>query len=1121
MTSEAAVKTPSPPAAKPTLTPAPSRLLQRTCACGGAPGVDGECEACRRKRLTLQRSAVTSAPARGVPSIVHDVLSSPGQPLDAGTRSFMESRFGHDFGSVRVHTGDHAAQSARAVNALAYTVGQDIVFDEGRYQPSTPGGQRLLAHELAHTVQQRGLQTYSADVTIDHSAESRYEREAEQAADLIASARSAPPITAQPIAPLLSRQTGSTTTTTAAPTATTITTDVPDLGNLSFQVTPEGDIGGGPTVAGRQRRFRVTPFYLPGVKGRPAQTLYEQRAAAQQLQATVSIVGSSARRTAQWQERDRPNVLGDTWTRAVRWTAANRNANWSALANNSPFPQARGQTCNIDHIIELQLGGGNDPENLQALDPTPNQSAGRTIWRQVQSLGTAIADRFSVPAGDQVQMLFTAITPRGPVEPHETPPGATRSCLMIDYAARQGLETRPVTDETGAAAASVRLQAGQGSANDFVVPADWGASNRDAPLAANPANEAAAQMISGLILNTLHFNNANSATVNAQFDTRPNTRLPIAIESQRGAGLNMAATKIGSTPTPQYRFTLGATNPQAQFNYQGLSPGRITRASLDAQGRLNWRGEITPSVPFLPRPLNVVYENELLRVTTELNASRLRSPIPGFTITGGSIGLTLAPSLSASGELTFVLGNRSRPIATGTLSANADANGFTALGRLEARIPGVDNAGAEIRYRDGALTGQVVVESSQIRLPYVERGRLQIDIDQAGFRPSGELQLLLPRNLGNATLGFHREGGAFIFTGTGRLRVPGLREVDIRARYDGTTLTATASNIGFTWRGLDGTVSVTYTARTGGEGRITGTGALQVSRGNVTGRIEVTLHDSGRFSGRGTVNYPFSIRGQQIQATAGIIVDEQQNVRVEGALRFPQPIELFRRFGDDRRLFYIQRNIPIPGVSIGPVGIVAVIEGGISVHYFFGPGQLRQVEITAAFNPLAPNPDPTIAFHGELHIPANAGITGTIGGGLGVDVGLGSVTGTLTVSASLDLNAVLGGTLDLRYANNKFDLTARPGIRSSLDLGLSLDAHARAQAGIGRFSIGVEKSWNLGRRQVVLGQFSMYAPIRWSSDGGFQPPTLDQIEWGPPPQIDMNSILRQLFTSATAQETER
>jgi len=84
---------------------------------------------------------------------VDEALRSPGQPLDAATRASMEPGFGHDFSQVRVHTGARSAQSADAINALAYTVGPEIVFAAGRYAPGTPEGRQLLAHELAHTVQ--------------------------------------------------------------------------------------------------------------------------------------------------------------------------------------------------------------------------------------------------------------------------------------------------------------------------------------------------------------------------------------------------------------------------------------------------------------------------------------------------------------------------------------------------------------------------------------------------------------------------------------------------------------------------------------------------------------------------------------------------------------------------------------------------------------------------------------------------------------------------------------------------------------------------------------------------------------------------------------------------------
>ncbi len=149
----------SPKQAKAEIAPIPTSVrggvLQRACACGQhASG--GECEECRKKREdTLQRAPVDSAPASEAPPIVHEVLRSPGQPLDAATRAFMKPRFGHDFSQVQVHTDARAAESARAINAQAYTLGRNVVFGKGQYAPQTSEGRKLLAHELTHVIQQR------------------------------------------------------------------------------------------------------------------------------------------------------------------------------------------------------------------------------------------------------------------------------------------------------------------------------------------------------------------------------------------------------------------------------------------------------------------------------------------------------------------------------------------------------------------------------------------------------------------------------------------------------------------------------------------------------------------------------------------------------------------------------------------------------------------------------------------------------------------------------------------------------------------------------------------------------------------------------------------------------
>ena len=193
--------------AKPAFTPTPApagaaSLVQRKCACGGSAGLSGECEECRKKKVSggegvrLQPKLAIAAPgdrykqeadrvagqvtsdqwngeedggvgvlrtpdhgvspaeACDVPQEVHGVLQSAGRGLDAASRSFFEPRFGHDFSRIRVHDDGRAADSARAVAARAYTVGHHIVFDAGEYAPTTAVGRRLLAHELTHSVQQ-------------------------------------------------------------------------------------------------------------------------------------------------------------------------------------------------------------------------------------------------------------------------------------------------------------------------------------------------------------------------------------------------------------------------------------------------------------------------------------------------------------------------------------------------------------------------------------------------------------------------------------------------------------------------------------------------------------------------------------------------------------------------------------------------------------------------------------------------------------------------------------------------------------------------------------------------------------------------------------------------------
>lgn len=172
------------------ITPHPVRAaVQRKCACADSAEKCDDCKEEEAKRV--QRKATCNLPTSVAPAIVHRALRRSGQPLDAATRAYMEPRFGYDFSHVRIHSDAVAAQSAAAIRALAYTVNHSIVFSAGSYAPETASGRRLLAHELAHVIQQRSASALAPSEVEVGSGNDPVERDAEHSAEAVLSARGA------------------------------------------------------------------------------------------------------------------------------------------------------------------------------------------------------------------------------------------------------------------------------------------------------------------------------------------------------------------------------------------------------------------------------------------------------------------------------------------------------------------------------------------------------------------------------------------------------------------------------------------------------------------------------------------------------------------------------------------------------------------------------------------------------------------------------------------------------------------------------------------------------------------------------------------------------------------
>ncbi len=163
-------------------------LIQRKCS--GCASSGTTCSGCADEEQ-VRRAAGPGAPAPSTlpPAVTSALAESGGRGLDASTRTFMESRFGRSFGGVRVHTGQSAARAADAIGASAFTVGNAIWFGRGQYDPSSGEGLHLLAHELTHTIQQRGHAAGAQASLSVGSVSDPAEFAADRAADAVLAAR--------------------------------------------------------------------------------------------------------------------------------------------------------------------------------------------------------------------------------------------------------------------------------------------------------------------------------------------------------------------------------------------------------------------------------------------------------------------------------------------------------------------------------------------------------------------------------------------------------------------------------------------------------------------------------------------------------------------------------------------------------------------------------------------------------------------------------------------------------------------------------------------------------------------------------------------------------------------
>lgn len=1062
-------------------------FIQRKCACSSSLN-NSECDECAGKSLPLQRRSAGPATTHTIPSVVHDVLASPGHPLDSPTRSFMESRFGHDFGSVRLHTDARAAESAQAVDAHAYTVGQNIVFGSGQYNPHSTEGRHLLAHELTHTIQQKGLQRYSAsDPLHDGDEYHRLEKEADAVATLVTSGQPAQIRESSPVNVLSRAKIGASSAVSSQP-------DNPDEDNFEELEDNSGN--------SNVKHFKVLKsFPLPNKKGKKAEAIWKNVANNRQLQAVFKL--SDLSKVDLKESRDNTDTLKESWLSKVGWSGLSKDdlkKQWTSVSGSKQdFPKVNGLTCHMDHIIELQVGGTNIKENVQLLDGNLNTSSGSNIKTYIGKKAYTLKGSKLNPTAELVVLEWHDVALDGPAE--------CGPCCQIEQKINAVNDVgKSSEDNPNAKAIPIKIKAL--STTIYVE----GKNLTQLAESEIPENRSAAQIVPGLSLKEY---NPVEQKITAKFDTQ--SRIPTSFkltDNEKTSGIEFKRSKNGE-------LSLATKNPNLQAIYTGLSPAGVTFIDIDDSNNLNWKGFIKPTIPFLGQ-LDVAYSNGELKVYKGLDEGAIKNKsFTGARITKAEVGILLSPEFKPYGRLEFEIGKN---LINGDLNLSNDDVGLVAEGNLTAKIPKMETAQSKITYKGGAdrnlwdASLNIKPENIKVGSSVSISGGFVGKIDKDGVSFDGKINAALPGN-NQAELQLTKVKDEWILTGTGTFNIPNLDPVQLRVTYDlNRDILNAEGATGFTIPGINlkGNLNkVTVTIQNDGKPKVTGQGGLSYrsKNGKAEGKVNVALNPNGKFTGEGDLAYRVK---ENLTVRGKVILDEKQKLIVDGELEVSR-YELFKKYEKKRELIDPPFNIkvPVPGASIGTTGLVFLIQGGVGASVSFGPGAIEPLKLGARFNPLENDTDFKATLDAKAKIPVDATLSSWISGSLAIqiDVGVGSagVDGGLKLNGDLRLTGGAFAKLDATYEKNRLKAKMDAGMETRLLLGLALSAFARAWAGAFGVQREAKKEWELARKTIDTGvNFSLSAPFEYDSESGMKLPDAKDITLKKP-EIDIQRLVDQIF----------
>jgi uncharacterized protein DUF4157 len=1029
-----------------------------------------------------------------------------GVPLPPAVRAAFEESFRRPFGDVRIHDDARADDAVRGIQAVAFTVGSDIYFRSGAYDPDSEDGKRLLAHELAHVVQQSPL----------------------------IQRKPAPGLGGEVI-----RRAG-------ADAAATQPTKIPGVPKKVPSGTIDTSVANSPKV--------VLDFvHIPKFKEK-------DHVGKQLVWSPPGFKSGDARR--KWIDTVVPELAEHVPDHAAK-TGQLAQPPWffmhpksvyvfgsakdiaTALAVPPWVPDgSRLNKFEVDHKQEEQLGGQSDESNLQLLDKSKNASSGSAIRSSIagdvkefliaanKQLNTSI-DQASLRKDGNLS--FKAVLP-GPNPRTKDPKPIWTDDVPADLRwslddAKSVKVLAPLTAMDEKTKQSLTGKDGMLS----LFPRPGGGALRPRPVNYGP---------DGKFVNVKIYLGGAFRVDRGEY--KPQQPVPKVGERVGRAEVLFFPVRDKS---PDRKVVLSQAVMDFDILHSGLpysgfldtekireigdlrhnffSPVQLADTEFDFDHGLVARGRIPkPTIPLLENvELAVLLDGPSVGVEAVISAGELTLPGP-FKVTGGS--LTIAATtggIDVDGTVDFAVGK----IATGYLKGRKakgndfeieagldfdkkifdeahiggsySKNGWSIEGRIgvgKDKVKGIKKASADVKFADGKLDAKGTFETD---LKGVEQGTLGFAYDDTkGMVITGEILL-----------------------GKG---IPGIKGGKIKATVAETPTGGWSLSGGLTAEpdvpGLTGTIGGTYD-----DGAFAAEADLAYDRGIAKGALKLGLTNrsldptgqpTGPIGKDGKLNaYGGGIVTLAItpwlQGTVGLRLTPRGEVEVSGKVELPKVLTVFDEKLVERKILSVGIDLPIVGVAVAGqrIGVFATIKGGVTVNAGFGPGQLRDVALEVTYNPSKPD-DTTVKGGGTFAVPAHAGMRVQVDGGLGVGIPVVSATAGVSIFGEIGLAGEASAAAALEWTprtgivlDAKGELFVEPKFRFGIDAFVDVTA----DLWITEIELYHQK-WKLAAFEYGSSlRFGMTFPLHYESGKPFAL-SFDQIQWTYP-QIDPADLLGGLM----------